>query len=359
MEEDQDGGASSVLLAGESITIDSLLARCHNLLDEIQQFRDFLAQHRKDKDVDVRHFQNGILSEQKSLEKFVATNPNNERTIHTLRSSNLRFYSAVWDAAKQTTGLVTFNKRFYWDNSTSRDLKRQGRPKKRGALVDIVAEDGQQWIKVSTVTEKRLLFELAKQGWEVGSSSDDDEKNEGSITPTSSNGVLNSFSKPNHTSDDEDDKLELIRLAQDLQKASQATRVRYKHPHVHFVLPNVIPGRVAEIDRILSTIHSTGASTSCKPDLNPPQSSSLHSTFAPMLPFSTRQLSSTLNIDCTILLALVSDLSHYTSSSIPLETASGAKSGTPHPASVRQLKMESEEQLLPSILYPLLQGKKL
>ena len=93
----------------------------------------------------------------------------------------------MWDAAKQTTGLVTFNKRFYWGNSTSRDLKRQGKPKKRGALVDIVAQDGEQWIKVSTVTEKRLLFELAKQGWEFSGSSDDE--NEGSTTPIS-NGDL-------------------------------------------------------------------------------------------------------------------------------------------------------------------------
>ena len=162
----------------------------------------------------------------------------------------------------------------------------------------------------------------------------------------------------NQKSDDEDDKLELIRLAQDLQKASRATRVRYKHPHVHFVLPNVFPGRVAEIDRILATIHSTGASTSCAPDHHP-RPTPLHKTFAQMLPFSTRQLSQTLNIDCTILLALVSDLSHYHSSSIPLEAASGAKDGTPHPASVRQLKLESEEQLLTNILYPLLQSKTL
>lgn len=74
MEEEQGGGASSVTLAGESITIESLLAKCQNLLDEIQQFRDYLGQHRKDKEVDVRHFQNAILSEQKSLEKvYIST----------------------------------------------------------------------------------------------------------------------------------------------------------------------------------------------------------------------------------------------------------------------------------------------
>ena len=74
MEDEQDELASSVALAGETITIDSLLERCHSLLDEIQRFQEYLVQHRKDKEVDVRHFQNAIVSEQKSLDKvYIST----------------------------------------------------------------------------------------------------------------------------------------------------------------------------------------------------------------------------------------------------------------------------------------------
>ena len=229
--------------------------------------------------------------------------------------------------------------------------------------MDIVAEDGEQWIKVSTVTEKRLLFELAKQGWEAASSSSASESEETEV-PTRNgtyhkltnvrNGTLNG----NPKDDDDDDKIELIRMAQDLQKASQATRVRYKHPHIHFVLPNIISGRIAEIDHILSTIQSTGATIACGPSTHLSQKP-LSEIFPLLLPSATRQLTPTVNVDCTILLALVSDLSHYSSDTIPLQAASGAKDGQPHPASVRQLKMEREEQLLPSVLYPLLQGKKM
>lgn len=287
------------------------------------------------------------------MPKFKATGPTPERSAHALRSSNLRFYSAVWDATKDIKGLVTFNKRFYWDTPPSRDQKREGRPQKRGALVDIVAQDGEQWIKVSTVTEKRLLFDLAKQGWEVEDSSSESDNEE---TPTlEANGTNR---KAEAASDDEDSRIELLSLAQGLQKAALATRVRYRHPHVHFVLPNIVPSPIPEIDNILTSIRSTGATISLGSP-SPPPSRPLSETFPSLLPFAGRTLTATVNIDCTILLALVSDLSHYQAESIALEATSGAKDGQPHPAIVRQLKMEGEEQLLTNVLYPLLGGKEM
>lgn len=265
------------------------------------------------------------------------------------------------DAAKSTTGLVSFNKRCYWESLPARNTKKLEKPKKRGVLVDVVAEDGEQWLKVSTVTEKRLLFELAKQGWEAAdSSSSSDSERAGILSSNGTNGftalAFDDFDTKAEENDDE--KIELIRLAQDLRKASLASRVRYKHPHVHFILPYITPHKIPEIDHILFAIHSTGATTGCGPFLAS-SPTPLSELFPRLLRSTARHTSPTLNIDCTILLALVSDLSHYNSATIPLEAASGAKDGQPHPASVRQLQMESEEQLLPSILYPLLQGREM
>lgn len=254
---------------------------------------------------------------------------------------------------------MTFNKRYYWGGLPARHSTKEEKPIKRGALVDVVAEDGERWLKVSTVTEKRLLFELAKQGWEVAdSSSSSDSERAGIFSSHDTNGstTLPFDEFDTKAEEDDDEKIEPIRLAQDLRKASLATRVRYKHPHVHFILPNITPHKTPEIDRVLSAIHSTGATTGCGPILlflpTP-----LGELFPRLLPSTARHISPTVNIDCTILLALVSDLSHYNSGTIPLEAASGAKDGQPHPAIVRQLQIESEEQLLPSILYPLLQGR--
>ena len=209
------------------------------------------------------------------------------------------------------------------------------------------------------MTEKRLLFELAKQGWEAGessSSSDSEDVEIPQVTDaTFEHGRNGTAGRPE---ENDEDKIELIRLAQDLQKASRAARVRYRHPKVHFVLPNITSGNVSEIDGILSTIRSTGAITTCGALATYPYKP-LSEVFPQLLPAATRYMTSTVNIDCTILLALVSDLSHYNSESIPLEATSGAKNGQPHPAIQYQLKTESEEQLLPSVLYPLLQGRKL
>lgn len=64
-------------------------------------------------------------------------------------------------------------------------------------------------------------------------------------------------------------------------------------------------------------------------------------------PFAS--FTSTLNIDCTILLALVSDFSHCSVSAEPWF----------HRALKRQLEIEDEENLLPNLLYPALADRKL
>ena len=70
-------------------------------------------------------------------------------------------------------------------------------------------------------------------------------------------------------------------------------------------------------------------------------------------------LTPTVNVDCTILLALVSDLSYYDAELILREAEARAPGGKLHSAVIRQLKKEVEEQLLPKILYPLLGDRDL
>ena len=111
----------------------------------------------------------------------------------------------MWDAAKNCTGLVSFQKRVYWDAPT-RDKKKDKKPQKGGVNIDLSAQDGAEWIKVSTVTEGRLVRELAEKGYNANDSSDEDDSGE----------------------IDEDDMVELVKTAHDLRKASQSTRVRYK-----------------------------------------------------------------------------------------------------------------------------------
>ena len=239
--------------------------------------------------------------------------------------------------------------------------------------MDIVAEDGEEWIKVSTITETRLLFEKAKAGWEGAGSSSDTEGEEDGVVVNGMGATCTIQDHGDDSADDEDDdRVELLRMAQDLQKASEATRVRYRHPKVRFVLPKIHKGRIPEIDAILDEMRATGAAIQCADDIpsvsqdhqgvpphtetltngsplpNPPQPA-LHPTFSRLLIDPFASFTSTINIDCTILLALVSDLSHEPITPEPWF----------HRAVRRQIDLEATEHLLPTSLWPAMANKEL
>jgi hypothetical protein len=237
----------------------------------------------------------------------------------------------VWGSAKCCTGIVALEKRFYW----TVDKKPHGKVKSENVvnpqqsrynvLVDIVAQNGSEWVKVSTLTEKRLLFDMAKAGW-LGESS----------------------SEGSDVGDDEDDETEgLMKQAEALMKASKATRVRYRHPSVRIVLPKIKRGSAKEMDELIKQIETLGIKVQTfedLPDVVPVSAALPRMVVDPFVGFS-----STLNVDCTILLALVSDLSH---SRVQAEDWH-------HRAILRQIEMENENQLLPNCLWPAMGSRPL
>ena len=50
-------------------TVEDLLAKCHALLDELEEFRTFLVERKKEHTVELRQFRSSVQSELKSLEK--------------------------------------------------------------------------------------------------------------------------------------------------------------------------------------------------------------------------------------------------------------------------------------------------
>jgi hypothetical protein len=73
------------------------------------------------------------------------------------------------------------------------------------SAVDIVARNELEWVKVSTITERRVLFDLAKSGWVDGDTSDDEVYSD-------SDGLL--------------------KVAVNLVKVAKTVRVRYRNPAV-------------------------------------------------------------------------------------------------------------------------------
>jgi len=222
-------------------------------------------------------------------------------------------------------------KRFYWtvDKKPHGEVKSENivnpQRSRYNVLVDIVAQDGSEWVKVSTLTEKRLLFDMAKAGW-LGESS----------------------SEGSNVGDDEDDEPQgLKKQVEALIKASKATRVRYRHPNVRVVLPKIKRGYSKEMDELIKQIETLEIKVQTSedlPDVVPVSAALPHMAVDPFVGFS-----STLNVDCTILLALVSDLSH---SRVQVEDWH-------HRAILRQIEMENESQLLPNSLWPAMRSRTL
>ena len=325
-----------------SPVIDNLIAPAQAILSELEALRDRLRTLRQEGTVEIAHFRSTVQSELGMLEKL-SLKPEGESTNHVARSSNLPFLETVWSSAKKSKGLVALLKRVYVDSGSkaaSQGMRRidQGnstkekKQKNAGAvIVDVITDGGQTWTKISLVTNTRLLFDLAKQGWEVGCSDDEeDETNDPS------------------TSDEDDDRdVPLLKTAKELTMAAKLFRIRTKQPSVHLVLPRIRTGETPEVDDILDGCRRCGAKVFCGEDLQPPPA--LETALEAMAPDPFSSFSETLNIDCTILLALVSEFSH----------AKVSKEPWFHTALQRQVEIEDNENLLPSLLYPALQNHKL
>ena len=52
-----------------AVSVDGLLAQCHDLLKELEQFQAFLVERKKEHTVELRQFRNSVTSELRSLER--------------------------------------------------------------------------------------------------------------------------------------------------------------------------------------------------------------------------------------------------------------------------------------------------
>ena len=253
------------------------------------------------------------------------------RSLHALRSSNIPFLTTVWDMAKRSHGIKALTKRYFLPAT-----KKVPDPNKRGGahhpssdastaqqdhsrraqgsvLVDLVSSDGRLWTKISLVTEKRLIYNMAKEGY--GITDEDEEDADSGEESRSSSGP----------------DLELIRLATELRTAAKAApRVNYLHPRVRLILPRLSSdgGGLHQVQSVFKKLQAMSIEVICKDNLPISSSPSDLSSLLPLLspspftlpsiPSDPSTLTSTLNLDCTILLALISDISHLSPSKLPL-----------------------------------------
>lgn len=188
-----------------------------------------------------------------------------------------------------------------------------------------------------------MLHEIAKAGWEEASglyTSGDETEPLAQVEPASTKLATSSVS--------------LVKQSKLLHQAAEQVRIQYLHPTILFFLPNIHPSTDSpEINTFLSTLLATGARIQCGPDLDLISPKPTLELMLEKLELSEAHryasFSGVLNIDCTILLALISDLSNQT---VEVEPRF-------HPAILRQLEFEKDLALLPNLLFPALAGRRM
>jgi len=313
-----------------------LLARAKELRAELEQFACHLADVYKgyfqefpkqmhqsfyhDVEVEIANLENDINSE-------------DPLSAHRISSSNIPYLQAVWNATKNSKDIVKLRhpvfsgpfgkRRILAPGIRIKDIMSQGgsEPKRNqnshSTRIDIICDGGLSWYKISTITNRRLLFDMAKEAVYFGDSDDDD----------SADGAAPDFSD-----------IPLMKLAVHLKTIAQGHQIRNLCPTPCLALPRIVEGEHVQIDSFIKVCRDTGVKVFCGNSANssrPLSESLLHE----MVPGPMRDLTTELNIDTSILVALISDISH---SQLTIQPWFG-QSQQDH------INLESREPLIPRV----------
>lgn len=291
--------------SGGPDTGDALL-RASKLQAELEQFAEHVANvyegyfQEFPKHMHVS-FYHDVLSEVEVLRKDVGSE--DPFAAHRISSSNFPYLHAVWDTAKTCKNIVKlrypvfsgpFKRRILAPGIRIRDIMSQGgsEPKRnqngRSTRIDVICDGGLTWYKVSTITNRRLLFDMAKEAVYCGDSDDSE----------STNDAAQDFSD-----------VPIVKLARTLKTIAEGHQIRNTSPTPGLILPRIFEGEHVEIDKIVKVCRDMGVNVFCGNATPPPPPLSkdlLHE----MVPNPRRSITAELNIDTSVLVALTSDISH-------------------------------------------------
>ncbi|KAI1119463.1 hypothetical protein F5Y14DRAFT_395381 [Nemania sp. NC0429] len=294
------------LAPSTSSATEDALPRARTLRAELEKFAGHLANIYEGYFQDFpthmhMSFYHDVLSEVENLEKDIYSEDALSR--HRISSSNLPYLHAVWDAAKNSKDIVKlrhpvfsgpFKRRVLAPGIRIKDIMSQGgsEPKRdqdgRSIRIDLICDGGLSWYRVSTITNRRLLFDMAKEAMYCGDSDD-----------SGSAGVA---------AEDLSD-VPLVKMARTLKTVAQGHRIRNSNPVPGLILPRIWEGEHAEIDRLINLCRDMGLRVLSGNELVPPPPLS-EDLLLEMVPSPRRSITPELNIDTSVLVALTSDISH-------------------------------------------------
>ncbi|KAI1005758.1 hypothetical protein K3495_g2472 [Podosphaera aphanis] len=323
------------------LTAADLHRRCRLLVDELEQFEAYINLQRRElptscgtlerhryrsgyDNLDAKSFKHELQSEIKLLEK------KGPKSSLQLNSMNLPRLESVWSVAKSCKSVIALDKQFHWKVG-----KVEGYPKERilrgyeaySAKVDIVADNGFEWVKVSWATEKTLIFDMARAGWVEYSDTESESNND----------------------DDTDEYVpQILKQARALKKAANATRLKFRNPKLRMVFPRLQWSSISnQVRALLHRIQDTGILVQAAEDIHVSQP--IGEVLETMAAERYHSFGDTLNIDCTILLALISDVSH---GRVPPEDWYNDMIRS-------QIKLEEKNNLLSASIWPVMASRNL
>ncbi|KAI0340433.1 hypothetical protein BDW22DRAFT_1431027 [Trametopsis cervina] len=255
----------------------------------------------------LRNLRDAVKRDLDVLEKFLA-NPDN--THAPALSTNAPYLIAVWNEVLHAKQPVIGIWNTYSESGSSlHPRRRRGAPKEAGVKVDVVADGGRQWIRVNTTKNSRMLAEFRElDSYLTESESDEDESERN--PPTLAQTELDNS---------------VLRMGRSLLEAAKHNPLGDKVgiPRVIMRLTRLDPSPADEkehdlrISRTIQALEELGVSVELGE-----QTFEGHSQKEEKAHVTRLEPTTCINLDLSILVALVSDLTHATLPSSPEDAES-------------------------------------
>ncbi|VBB86270.1 Putative protein of unknown function [Podospora comata] len=338
--------------------IESLLAQWRTCIDELST----LANASKDASRPIYGLYPLLKVQQRALYKVVQkrnTKSDNGNNISAAQYMGIRSccWDDRWSLVKKCHGLVAINKDFPRSPRVavptgSGWLAYKDQPfQEKVVTVDAVVDNGKTWIKFLSISARTLEYQVMAEGWESDADSEDERDEAG---------------------DDEGNGLGHTEFVDAVSKVILAARWNHCR-HLHLILPGLQEGQSAVIDRVLDHIKNKVGGTDVKVDLScagspflindsPPLETAIqtliHERDLVVSPDDCNTITETVNLDPSALVALVTDLHHGPITLQPLvQQEIITRSVADHETDNNELV--SRQDILATVLYPALRGKKL
>lgn len=294
-------------------TVSLLLSRGQSLLSSLSALQRHLRRTSLDRQVEVRPFATALRSELSFLESLEKTAEKDDAAAAaaTAPTSNLSHLELIWRYARTQLGVRGICKTFSYHQhptTTADATDEAGKKKKekRQVTVDVVSQNGLTWTKVCSLTPGRIRRYY------------------------------------------EQDVSALVKTVEALLAAAKNERVQYLHPEVVVYFPNLTradAGACGLVDRLVAcgvSVRLEDDGDLVRPRL---QDDDVEEMVRPVV-----DVTGTVNLDVTALLALVSDITHDPAV-VPEEWL--------HPAILAQISAERDGLKMSHALFPALRGKDL